>query len=94
MASILAVSSPCARGDNAQTPPRLQETNGLFHQTSDSTIKVGKPNPLQTGAEMILNLKNHELIHFCFLRRGFVGKEAVHDTQIDSCINTQLIFTL
>ena len=44
---------------------------------------------LATSAETILTLKNSELINFGFLRRGFVVKESIHDTQID----TRFIFT-
>ena len=47
-----------------------------------------------TSAETILTLRNHESIHFGILRRGFVEKESVHDTRIDSCIDTRFIFTL
>ena len=46
-----------------------------------------------SSAETILTLKNRELIHFGILRQGFVEKESNHDTRIDSCIDTQFIFT-
>ena len=37
---------------------------------------------VHTSAETTLTLKNSELIHFGFFRRGFVEKESIHDTQI------------
>ena len=46
------------------------------------------------SAETTQTLKNCELIHFGFLRRTFLEKESIHDTQMDSCIDTRFIFTL
>ena len=49
---------------------------------------------MKASAETILTLKNRELIHFGYLRRGFVEKELIHDTEINSCIDTRFLFTL
>ena len=49
---------------------------------------------ISTSAETILTLKNCELIHFGILRQGFVEKESILGTRIDSCIDTRFIFTL
>ena len=41
---------------------------------------------LSSSAESIMTLKNRESIHFGFLLRGFVEKESIHDTWIDSLL--------
>ena len=41
---------------------------------------------LTHSAESIPTLKNHESIHFDFLLRGFVEKESIHDSWIDSLL--------
>ena len=97
------------RGDGRAAPPAAQRA-GLSRQNAagerEQFTQPRKSNSRNLGrafsvnsvllisAETILTLKNRELIHFGFLRRGFVGKESIHDTQIDSFINTRFIFTL
>ena len=39
-----------------------------------------------SSAESITTLKNRESIHFGFLLRGFVEKESIQDTWIDSSL--------
>ena len=66
-------------------PPKFGKT--AEEGTTDAMVIV-------SSAETILTLKNCESIHFGILRRGFVEKESIHDSQIVSCIDTRFIFTI
>ena len=47
---------------------------------ADASQKTAEKCRVRTSAETILTLKNHELIHFGFLIRGFDEKDSIHDT--------------
>ena len=70
----------------ANCPVELIGGNGISYGNLFVTNDKGYFGPvcdddsLLTSAEMILTLENRELIHFGFLRRGFVEKELIHNT--------------
>ena len=64
----------------------VENTQGSTAFSLNLLISSEKCSPLSVSAESIPTLKNRESIHFDFLLRGFVEKESIHDSWIDSLL--------